>query len=242
MGVSTKQSVRPVVVVVDDNAEIRDSVDLLLTSIDYLVLAFPNAEAFLDAALPPHVGCAIVDVRMPGRSGLDLQAHLNDVGVRLPIIFVTGFADVPMTVRAMKAGAVDVLSKPFREQDLLDAVRRAIQTGEAWRREAETVSDLRQRYETLTPREREILCRVAAGRINKQIAFEMGVTEITVKVHRSQVMRKMRARSLADLVRMADYIAPSIGQSWAAYRPGLTPEPRASVHLGPTELQTGSAR
>lgn len=204
------------VVVVDDNPCIRDAVEQLLTSVDYHALAFPDAEAFLNAKLGLNVGCLILDIRMPGRSGLDLQDHLNSVGVRLPIIFITGFADVPITVRAMKAGAIDVLSKPFREQELLDAVQRAIQTGETWRREAETACELRRRYETLTPREREILCGVAAGRLNKQIACDLGVTEITVKAHRGHVMRKMHAHSLPELVRLADRITPRSGHFWAA--------------------------
>ena len=208
MGFSDAHTVSDAVVVIDDNPGIRDALDLLLTSVDYQVLTFPDAEAFLDAQLARPVGCLILDIRMPGRSGLDLQDHLNAVGARLPIVFITGFADVPITVRAMKAGAIDVLSKPFREQELLDAVQRAIQTGETWRREAETVCELRQRYETLTPREREILFGVAAGRLNKQIACDLGVTEITVKAHRGHVMRKMHAHSLPELVRQADRIAP----------------------------------
>jgi len=187
-----------------------------LTSLGYWVLAFANAESFLDAGPGRDIGCLILDIRMPGRSGLDLQDHLNGAGARAPIVFISGVADVPITVRAMKAGAIDVLSKPFREQELLDAVQRAILQGEAWRREAEAASELRRRYETLTPRERDILGGVAAGLLNKQIARDLGVTEITVKTHRGHVMRKMQARSLAELVRLVDRIAPQPDCSWAA--------------------------
>ena len=170
----------------------------------------------LAAGIPAEASCLISDVRMPGRSGLELQDHLNSAGVNLPIVFITAFADVPITVRAMKAGAIDVLSKPFREQELLDAVQRAITAGAVRRSEAETIGQVWRRYETLTPREREILAKVAAGRLNKQIAADLGVTEITVKTHRGQVMRKMNAHCLPDLVRMADRIAPQPAHSWAA--------------------------
>ena len=193
-----------VIVIVDDSECIRDSVSLLLNSVGYKTLTFSGVDAFFAAELPPEACCLISDVRMPGRSGLELQDQLNRMGSPLPVILMTAFGDVPLTVRAMKAGAIDVLSKPFREQELLDAVQRAIDTGEARRREADSASQVWTRYETLTPREREILSQVASGRMNKQIAFEMGVSEITVKVHRGQVMRKMQARTFADLVRMAE--------------------------------------
>lgn len=204
------------VVVVDDNESLREALDMLLQSVGFKVLAFNSAEAFLAAELPRETCCLILDVRMPGRSGLDLQDELGRAGVRLPIVFMTGHGDVPMTVRAMKGGAVDFLPKPFREQELLDAVQRAIAAHTAQRQEAASAEVLTRRYEALTPREREILFYVAAGHMNKHIAFNIGVSEITVKVHRGQVMRKMQARSLPELVRMADRLDPPAASPRAA--------------------------
>ena len=203
------------VIVVDNHERMRDIIGTLLSSVGFTVISFDSAEALLAVEFPVQASCLISDVRMPGRSGLELQDHLRRSGIHLPVVFVTAYADVPITVRAMKAGAIDVLSKPFREQELLDAVQRAVKAGEAWRREAATVGELWARFETLTRRERDIVSLVAAGRLNKQIAAELGVTEITVKTHRGHLMRKMHARSLPELVRMIDRIAPP-ECSWAA--------------------------
>ena len=204
------------VIVVDNHERMRDIIGTLLRSVGFKVLTFDSAESLLAVEFPVQAACLISDVRMPGRSGLDLQDYLKRTGAHLPIVFVTAYADVPITVRAMKAGAIDVLSKPFREQELLDAVQRAVVAGLEWRREAATVGELRTRYETLTTREREILSLVASGRLNKQIAADLGVTEITVKTHRGHVMRKMQARSIPDLVRMIDRNAPQPACTWAA--------------------------
>ena len=209
-------SIDQTVIVVDNHERMREIITALLNSVGFTVISFDSADSLLTIEFPIQACCLISDVRMPGRSGLDLQDHLLRIGVRLPIVFVTAYADVPITVRAMKAGAIDVLSKPFREQELLDAVQRAVKAGHEWRLEAEAVGEVRRRFESLTPREREILALVASGRLNKQIADDLGLTEITVKTHRGHVMRKMQARSLPELVRMADHIAPQPESSWAA--------------------------
>lgn len=201
------------VIVVDDDPSVREALDSLLRSVGLAVRQYGSVQAFLEAKLPEGPCCLVLDVRLPGQSGLDLQDELARAGIRPPIIFITGHGDIPMTVRAMKAGAVEFLVKPFRDQDLLDAVGVGLARDRA-RREAEAGdAELRRKFETLTPREREVLALVATGRLNKQIAGEIGVSEITVKVHRGQAMRKMAARSLADLVRMADRLglAPSGG-------------------------------
>ncbi|WP_304186878.1 response regulator transcription factor [Phenylobacterium aquaticum] len=197
------------IIVVDDDLGVREALDSLLRSVGLSVLLFGSVQEFLAAKLPDAPCCLVLDVRLPGQSGLDLQDELSRADIRLPIIFITGHGDIPMTVRAMKAGAVEFLAKPFRDQDLLDAVRLGLAQDRTRRQEDAGEAELRRKFETLTPREREVLALVTTGRLNKQIAGEIGVSEITVKVHRGQAMRKMAARSLADLVRMADRLGLS---------------------------------
>jgi FixJ family two-component response regulator len=190
----------PTVIVVDDDEGVREALHGLLRSVGLAVVSFGSVREVLAAALPDGPRCLVLDVRLPGQSGLDLQDELSRGGCALPIIFITGHGDIPMSVRAMKAGAVEFLAKPFRDQDLLDAIQVALERDRAQRQEAQAGAELQRRFEALTPRERQVLALVATGLLNKQIA----VTEITVKVHRGQVMKKMGARSLVDLVRMAD--------------------------------------
>ena len=198
----------PVVLVVEDDELLRGVISSLLRSVGLRVETFSSAAAFLDATLPPDAGCLILDIRLPGRSGLDLQADLLKEDIRIPIIFISGHGDVPMTVRAMKAGAVDFLTKPFRHQDLLDAVTVALDLDRRRREDEKNVSTLQTRFESLTNREQEVMGYVTSGLMNKQIAHEVSLAEITVKIHRSNVMRKMGAKSFAELVRMAETLGP----------------------------------
>jgi len=193
-----------IVFVVDDDVSVREALKNLLQSVDLEVEAFGSAADFLKYKLPDAAACLVLDIRMPGVSGLDFQAELAKANIHIPIIFLTGHGDIPMSVRAMKAGAVEFLTKPFREQDLLDAVQVALERDRARRAQDKTVHEVRAHFEALTPREQEVIGFLTTGLMNKQIAAELGVSEVTVKVHRGNVMKKMGARSLADLLRMTD--------------------------------------
>jgi FixJ family two-component response regulator len=195
---------RPAVFVIDDDASMRRSLDSLFRSVSLDVHLYASAQEFMRATRPDVPGCLVLDVRLPGMSGLTFQQELAKAGIAVPVIFITGHGDVPMTVRAMKAGAADFLTKPFEEQALLDAVDAAIERDRARRVAARRVAELEVLYRALTEREREVMRLVVAGRVNKQIAAELGLSLVTVKVHRGQVMRKMLAKSVPDLVRMAD--------------------------------------
>jgi len=194
------------VVVIDDDPSVRKALDNLFRSVGLEVELFTSPQEFLQAERPDRPGCIVLDVRFPGRSGLDMQREIAAANTPLPIIFITGYGDIPMSVRAMKAGAVEFLTKPFRDQDLLDAVGVALEKDRARRANEVRLSELRSRFQTLTARERQVLSLVIAGRLNKQIAGELGVSEMTVKMHRRQVMRKMQAAGLAQLVRLADQL------------------------------------
>jgi FixJ family two-component response regulator len=196
--------VTAVVFVIDDDPSMRAALEDLVGSVGLGVRPFASTEEFLASKRPDAPGCLVLDVRLPGMSGLTFQKELARVGVDLPVIFITGHGDIPMSVRAMKAGAVEFLSKPFHDQELLDAIHAAIERDRERRREAVLVAELRERYATLTERERQIMRLVVIGRANKQIAAELNLSEMTVKVHRGQVMRKMQAGSLPGLVRIAD--------------------------------------
>lgn len=195
---------QPVVIVVDDDTAVRESLDSLLRSVGFQTRLHGSPAELLQGAIPAVPGCIVLDVRLPGISGLDFQDQLAKHGIDLPIVFMTGHGDIPMSVRAMKAGAVDFLSKPFRDQDMLDAVTTAVERDRQRRAEAAGLHDLRARYETLTAREREVMAHVVAGLLNKQVAGLIGRSEITVKIHRGNVMKKMGVPSLADLVRAAE--------------------------------------
>lgn len=192
------------VIVVDDDEMLRGALSSLFRSVGLKVELFGSAAEFLAARLPDIPRCLVLDIRLPGVSGLDFQAQLARTGLTLPVIFMTGFGDIPMSVRAMKAGAVDFLTKPFRDQELLDAVLAALDQDRVRRREERLVSSLLERYRTLSAREQEVMAHVTAGLMNKQVAAEIGLSEVTVKIYRGQVMRKMQARSLAELVRMSE--------------------------------------
>ena len=195
-----------IVFVVDDDPSMRKALTNLFRSVGLRAEVFGSAREFLESELPDVASCLVLDIRLPGPSGLDFQAELAKAIIQIPIIFMTGHGDIPMTVKAMKAGAVDFLTKPFRDQDMLDAVAIAIDRDRTRRKDEKIVAELRAVFETLTARERDVLALVASGLMNKQIAAEIGLAEITVKIHRGHIMRKMGAKSLADLVRMAEML------------------------------------
>lgn len=205
-----RSDLEPTVVVIDDDRDIREALEGLMRSVGLRVEVFASPEEFLDRAPQISVGCFVFDVRLPGRSGLDFHDDLVRAHVQRPVVFISGHADIQMSVRAMKAGAVEFLTKPIRPQDLLDAIQLAIGRDRAHRNAEARIAEIRARFDSLTPREREVMILVAAGRANKQIAREIGVSLATVKLHRGHIMRKTQARSLADLVRMADKLNLSL--------------------------------
>ena len=201
------------VFVVDDDAPMRESLKNLIRSVGLRVELFSSAQEFLRSKRLDLPSCLVLDVRLPGLSGLDLQKRMTEAGMEIPIIFITGHGDIPMSVRAMKAGAVEFLTKPFRDQDLLDSIQEALERDRKAREERAALQELRSRFASLTPREREVMERVVAGLLNKQIGAELGTSETTVKIHRHQVMEKMGAGSLPELVRMADRLGIAVRKS-----------------------------
>ena len=195
---------KAIVHVVDDDASLRDALVGLFDSVGLDARTYGTAHEFLDANRPDKPGCIVIDIRLPDMNGLEFQARLVQLGVGLPVVMMTGYGDIPMSVRAMKRGAVDFLAKPFHDQDMLDAVTSAIERDRQRRKEAENLSRMRHRFETLSPREREVMLLVTSGKMNKQVAGDLGISEITVKIHRGAAMRKMEARTLTDLVRMVE--------------------------------------
>jgi FixJ family two-component response regulator len=204
---------QPVIFVVDDDASAREGIEDLLQSVGLRVMTFKSPQEFLEGARPDAPGCIVLDVRLPGTSGLEFQKVLTDAGIHLPVIFITGHGDIPMSVMAMKSGAIEFLTKPFREQSLLDAINAGIEKDRLRRDGLKLTSELQQRFQRLTPREREVFALVVTGRPNKQVAAELGLSEMTVKVHRSQVTKKMRATSIVELARIADRLGLSVDKS-----------------------------
>ena len=203
----------PTVIVVDDDPGIQEALSGLLRSVGLQVKVLASVPEFLHEGRPDGPTCLVLDVRLPGRSGLDFQRELTAANIHLPIIFITGYGDIPMSVQAMKGGAIEFLTKPFRDQDLLDAIYQGLARDRVWLENEKETALLRTRFETLSPREREVMALVVTGRLNKQIAADIGITEITVKVHRSQATRKMKASSLPDLARMADRLKLTGGKA-----------------------------
>jgi FixJ family two-component response regulator len=208
-GMPSANSEKPLVHVVDDDSSMRAALTGLFDTVGLQTETYPTAESFFSISVSDRPGCIVLDVRLPDMNGLEFQGRLAQMGVGIPVVMMTGFGDIPMSVRAMKLGAVDFLPKPFRDQDMLDAVMAAIDRDRQRRVVENDVSQLRERFETLSPREQEVMLHVTAGKMNKQVAGDLGISEITVKIHRGAAMHKMGARTYAELVRMADVLKPN---------------------------------